>query len=287
MAVSGQHVGSSGACPRGHGVGGFAGSVEAGGYGLIGIVYRTDADILILRSTRWSLDETEASGPCCRRSHYQPPWPPGAVIRGVLFGSGSSNSAKSSQKITLRLGLLANITGMRQPWIGLNKGFFTEEPGQRGNDAQDLDLQLRYRGDHGAAGLPGWTRPASAPTRLSTPWQEVHSGKAIKIMAPGAISGGAALVVKPSIRQRQLQLMGQKVATPSLGNTQDVALRYYPKTHRPGPPPRPAAGMSPSRRSSLTRTRCWSSSQARSRLRLGSFTSRTTPRWSRTAARCW
>jgi NitT/TauT family transport system substrate-binding protein len=37
-------------------------------------------------------------------------------------------------------------------------------------------------------------------------------------------------VVKPSISSVS-QLKGQKVATPSLGNTQDVALRYYLKSH--------------------------------------------------------
>ena len=37
-------------------------------------------------------------------------------------------------------------------------------------------------------------------------------------------------MVKPSISSVS-QLKGQKVATPSLGNTQDVALRYYLKQH--------------------------------------------------------
>src|SRR6266704_2053150 len=53
--------------------------------------------------------------------------------------------------------------------------------------------------------------------------------------APGSVgsggaSGGAALVVKKDITS-PAQLKGQKLATPSLGNTQDVALRYWLKQH--------------------------------------------------------
>ena len=54
-------------------------------------------------------------------------------------------------------------------------------------------------------------------------------GKLIKIIS-GAASGGAALVVKKGITS-PAQLKGQSLATPSLGNTQDVALRYWLKQH--------------------------------------------------------
>jgi NitT/TauT family transport system substrate-binding protein len=52
-------------------------------------------------------------------------------------------------------------------------------------------------------------------------------GAALRIIA-GATSGGAFLVVKPSIKTVD-QLKGTKLATPQLGNTQDVALRYWLK----------------------------------------------------------
>ena len=42
----------------------------------------------------------------------------------------------------------------------------------------------------------------------------------------GATSGGAFLVVKPSIT-KPADLKGKRIATPSLGNTQDVAARAY------------------------------------------------------------
>ena len=52
-------------------------------------------------------------------------------------------------------------------------------------------------------------------------------GEALRIVA-GATSGGAALVVKPDINGPE-DLKGKVLATPSLGNTQDVALRAYLK----------------------------------------------------------
>jgi NitT/TauT family transport system substrate-binding protein len=52
-------------------------------------------------------------------------------------------------------------------------------------------------------------------------------GKAIKIIS-GVATGGASIVVKSSISSAA-GLKGQSVATPSLGNTQDVAVRYWLK----------------------------------------------------------
>ena len=54
------------------------------------------------------------------------------------------------------------------------------------------------------------------------------NGEAIRIVA-GSTSGGAGLVVKPSITKPS-DLKGKKIATPQLGNTQDVALRAYLKS---------------------------------------------------------
>ncbi len=50
-------------------------------------------------------------------------------------------------------------------------------------------------------------------------------GKGIRVIA-GSTSGGAALVVKPGITGVD-QLRGRKLATPQLGNTQDIALRHW------------------------------------------------------------
>jgi NitT/TauT family transport system substrate-binding protein len=56
-------------------------------------------------------------------------------------------------------------------------------------------------------------------------------GEALRIVA-GATSGGAALVVRPSANIKgPADLAGKRIASPQLGNTQDVALRNYIITH--------------------------------------------------------
>ena len=50
-------------------------------------------------------------------------------------------------------------------------------------------------------------------------------GKAVRVIS-GAASGGAALVVRSDIKS-VADLKGRNIATPQLGNTQDVAFRYW------------------------------------------------------------
>jgi NitT/TauT family transport system substrate-binding protein len=50
-------------------------------------------------------------------------------------------------------------------------------------------------------------------------------GEALTVVA-GAATGGASLVVDPSIKKAS-DLRGKKVSSPQLGNTQDIALRYW------------------------------------------------------------
>jgi len=139
-------------------------------------------------------------------------------------GSGSSSSSASSH-VTLRLGFLANITHA-PALVGLNKGFFTKNLG----NGVTLKTSVFSSGTQETTALLAGQLDAAyvGPNPAINAWQK-SSGKAIKIIS-GAASGGAALVVKPSISSVS-QLKGQKLATPSLGNTQDVALRYYLKSH--------------------------------------------------------
>ena len=53
------------------------------------------------------------------------------------------------------------------------------------------------------------------------------NSQGIRVIA-GSTSGGASLVVRPDITTVD-QLRGKKLATPQLGNTQDIALRYWLK----------------------------------------------------------
>jgi NitT/TauT family transport system substrate-binding protein len=140
-------------------------------------------------------------------------------------GSGSGSSGSGSSHVTLRLGFLANITHA-SALVGLNKGFFTKNLGS----GVTLKTSVFSSGTEETTALLAGQLDAAyvGPNPAINAWQK-SSGKAIKIIS-GAASGGAALVVKPSITSAS-QLKGQKLATPSLGNTQDVALRYYLKSH--------------------------------------------------------
>jgi NitT/TauT family transport system substrate-binding protein len=56
-------------------------------------------------------------------------------------------------------------------------------------------------------------------------------GEALRVIA-GATSGGAAMVVRPAAGIQQPEdFRGKKIATPQLGNTQDVALRAWLQAH--------------------------------------------------------
>jgi NitT/TauT family transport system substrate-binding protein len=140
-------------------------------------------------------------------------------------GSGSGSSSSASSHVTLRLGFLANITHA-PALVGLNKGFFTKNLG----NGVTLKTSVFSSGTEETTALLAGQLDAAyvGPNPAINAWQK-SGGKALKIIS-GAASGGAALVVKPSITSVS-QLKGQKLATPSLGNTQDVALRYYLKSH--------------------------------------------------------
>ena len=152
-----------------------------------------------------------------------------AAACGSSASSTSSNSTSgsggSSSHVTLRLGFLANITHA-PALVGLNKGFFTKNLG----NGVTLKTSIFSSGTQETTALLAGQLDAAyvGPNPAINAWEK-SSGKAIKIIS-GAASGGAALVVKPSINSVS-QLKGQKLATPSLGNTQDVALRYYLKSH--------------------------------------------------------
>ena len=140
--------------------------------------------------------------------------------------SGSSGSpASSSDPVTLRLGFLANITHA-SALVGIKEGFFQKDLG----NGVTLKLTPFSSGtQEGTALLAGQLDAAYVgPNPAIKAWQ-TSGGKLIKIIS-GAASGGAALVVKSGITS-SAQLKGQSLATPSLGNTQDVALRYWLKQH--------------------------------------------------------
>jgi len=158
-----------------------------------------------------------------------------AVAGGALLVAGCSSAGSSSSStgsgaasaaaapVTVRLGFLANITHA-PALIALKNGYFTSALGSAGSvkpteyssGTQETTAILAGQLDAAYVG----------PNPAINAWQK-SGGTAIKIVS-GAATGGASIVVKPNI-SGAAQLKGQSLATPSLGNTQDVALRYWLK----------------------------------------------------------
>jgi NitT/TauT family transport system substrate-binding protein len=150
-----------------------------------------------------------------------------AVVGALSAGCGSSKAASSGsttvRPTTLRLGYFPNITHA-VALVGINQGTFAHALA-----ADKLDASKTFN-----AG------PAETEALLSGaidmafigPSPSINaftkSNGAVRIIS-GAASGGAALVTKPSITSVD-QLKGKTIATPQLGNTQDVALRAFLKS---------------------------------------------------------
>ncbi len=153
----------------------------------------------------------------------------GAIAVTVLAaacGSSAASSSGSSQAaapVTLRLGFLANITHA-PALVGVDKGFFTQSLGRN----VTLSVKIFSTGTEETTAILAGQLDAAyvGPNPATNAWQK-SGGTAIKIVS-GAASGGASLVVKSGITSAA-QLKGKSLATPSLGNTQDVALRYWLK----------------------------------------------------------
>src|SRR6201986_1656801 len=164
----------------------------------------------------------------------------GAVVAGALVlagcssssSSGASGSASSSSSsssgppssapVTVRLGLLANITHA-PALIAIQKGYFAKELG-----SNKLTPTVYNTGTlETTAILAGQLDVAYVGPNPAINAFQKSNGTAIKVIS-GVATGGASIVVQPSVSSAA-QLKGKSVATPSLGNTQDVASRYYLK----------------------------------------------------------
>jgi NitT/TauT family transport system substrate-binding protein len=139
--------------------------------------------------------------------------------------TGGSSGGSSGDSVVLRLGYLTNITHA-PALIGIEKGFFAKELGK---NVTLKPVPFSTGTEEATALLAGQLDAAYVgPNPAIKAWQ-TSGGTLIKVIS-GVASGGAELVVKKGITT-PAQLKGQKLATPSLGNTQDVALRYWLKQH--------------------------------------------------------
>jgi NitT/TauT family transport system substrate-binding protein len=136
-------------------------------------------------------------------------------------GSGSGNADPAP--VTVRLGFLENITHA-SALVGLKEGFFTKALGSAGT----LKPTAFSTGTQETTAILAGQLDAAyvGPNPAINAWQK-SGGTAIKIVS-GAATGGASVVVAKGISSAA-QLKGKTLATPSLGNTQDVALRYWLK----------------------------------------------------------
>jgi NitT/TauT family transport system substrate-binding protein len=141
---------------------------------------------------------------------------PAAAAAGSSAASGPKLSAD-----TVHIGYFANLTHAT-PLIGIQNGQFQKDLGSTA-----IKTQIFNAGPDEVEALNSgaidiaWIGPSPAINAYVK-----SKGAALKIIS-GATSGGAELVVNPAKIKSVADLKGKKIATPQLGNTQDVALLNF------------------------------------------------------------
>lgn len=135
-------------------------------------------------------------------------------------GTTASATGGGDKLAEVRLGYFPNITHSTA-LVGIEKGLFAKHLGgtkltTSSFNAGPAAIEAVFSGAIDATYI--------GPNPAINAWAK-SKGKAIKIVA-GSASGGVYLVVKLEINGPE-DLKGKKIATPQLGNTQDVALRYW------------------------------------------------------------
>ncbi|NTW00720.1 MAG: ABC transporter substrate-binding protein [Oscillochloris sp.] len=135
----------------------------------------------------------------------------------------STSTAATTEPVTLRLAYFPNLTHA-VALVGTSKGTFQRALGANVTiDAKTFNagpalIEALFAGEIDI----GYIGPNPAINGYVK-----SNGEALRIIA-GATSGGAAFIVRPEAKiSGPADLAGKKLATPQLGNTQDVALRYY------------------------------------------------------------
>lgn len=134
---------------------------------------------------------------------------------------GAPAGSEERGKLTFRLGYFPNITHATA-LVGAGREVFSQALGPRIGlttkvfNAGPAAVEALFSGAVDAA----YVGPNPAINAFVR-----SNGEALRIVA-GATSGGAFFVVNPQIRGAG-DLRGKKVASPQLGNTQDVALRTW------------------------------------------------------------
>ena len=149
------------------------------------------------------------------------------ALTAACGGSDSANVAAApaaggatAKAAELRLGYFANVTHASAVH-GVATGGFQQALG-----ATKLTTSVFNAGPAAIEALAGGAIDATfiGPNPAINGFAN-SGGKLLRIVA-GTTYGGASLVVKPEITDVS-QLAGKKIATPQLGNTQDVAAKAY------------------------------------------------------------
>jgi NitT/TauT family transport system substrate-binding protein len=150
----------------------------------------------------------------------------GAVVAalGMSACGGDTPAAPGAAAAEVRLGYFPNLTHATAI-VADKEGFFARHLG-----ATKLKVSTFNAGPAAMEALKSGAIDATYVGPGPATNAFINSdGKALTIVA-GAASGGASLVVDPSITSAA-DLKGKKVSTPQLGNTQDIALRFWLKEH--------------------------------------------------------
>jgi len=144
------------------------------------------------------------------------------VAGGGLTACSSSEASSPNAAKELRLGYFTNLTHATA-LIGVKDGYFKEALGDVGLKTQTFNagpaaVEALFSNSIDAAYI--------GPNPAINAYVK-SKGEAVRIIA-GATSGGASFVVQPQIKGVE-DLKGKTVSSPQLGNTQDVALRYWLK----------------------------------------------------------
>ncbi|MDX6307490.1 MAG: sulfonate transport system substrate-binding protein [Nocardioidaceae bacterium] len=164
----------------------------------------------------------------------------GVVATSLAACSSSSNPPKASTSPkpggthsstplvggSLTLGYFPNLTH-GSAIVGVQKGYFKSALAK---DGASFKTALFTSGSDTLSALAGGSLDASfmGPAPAITAFAQSH-GNLVRVIS-GATEGGASLMVNKSITSIA-DLKGKTIATPSAGNTQDVALKYFLKQH--------------------------------------------------------
>ena len=145
----------------------------------------------------------------------------GAVVATLgLSGCGGDTQAAGGSPVIVRLGYFPNLTHATAI-VADKEGFFSKYLG-----ATKLKVSTFNAGPAAMEALKSGAIDATYVGPGPATNAFINSGgKALTVVA-GAATGGASLVVDPSITSAA-DLRGKKVSSPQLGNTQDIALRYW------------------------------------------------------------